>query len=152
MGIGDMSTIGYAAQRYLDGLTGIGFDIAARLAPGIAEAEVYRQLAYRGAARVGRDSRLVRLEERLPRRRTLCPRAPECNRLSRLLYNDDKSPRKEKAAQLAFFGIANAYCEANNFDISPEADGGAGPVDFKISKGYEYRVVVEMKLSSNSNL
>lgn len=76
----------------------------------------------------------------------------EDNRLSRLLYNDDKSPRKEKAAQLAFFGIANAYCEANDFDISPEADGGAGPVDFKISRGYEYRVVVEMKLSSNSNL
>lgn len=76
----------------------------------------------------------------------------EDNRLSRLLYNDDKSPRKEKAAQLAFFGIANAYCEANDFDITPEADGGAGPVDFKISKGYQYRVVVEMKLSSNSNL
>src|SRR5258708_40044779 len=32
----------------------------------------------------------------------------EDNRLSRLLYNDDKSPRKEKTAQLAFFGIANA--------------------------------------------
>jgi hypothetical protein len=76
----------------------------------------------------------------------------EDNRLSRLLYNDDKSPRKEKVAQLAFFGIANAYCEANDFDISPEADGGSGPVDFKISSGYQYRVVVEMKLSSNSNL
>ena len=44
------------------------------------------------------------------------------------------------------------YCDANDFDITPEADGGAGPVDFKISKGYQYRVVVEMKLSSNSNL
>jgi hypothetical protein len=76
----------------------------------------------------------------------------EDNRLSRLLYNDDKSPRKEKVAQLAFFGIANAYCEANDFDVSPEADGGAGPVDFKLSNGYHYRVVVEMKLSSNSNL
>ncbi len=76
----------------------------------------------------------------------------ENNRLSRLLYNDDNSPRKEKVAQLAFFGIANAYCEANDFDVSPEADGGSGPVDFKISKGYQYRVVVEMKLSSNSNL
>jgi hypothetical protein len=87
--------------------------------------------------------------------KTICARFKELvedNRLSRLLYNDDKSPRKEKAAQLAFFGIANAYCEANDFDISPEADGGAGPVDFKISKGYQYRVVVEMKLSSNSSL
>lgn len=76
----------------------------------------------------------------------------EDNRLSRLLYNDDKSPRKEKVAQLAFFGIANAYCEANDFDVSPEADGGSGPVDFKLSKGYHYRAVVEMKLSSNSKL
>jgi hypothetical protein len=63
----------------------------------------------------------------------------ETNRLSRLLYKDDGSRRPEKIAQLAFYGLAEAYCEVNNFDVSPEADAGAGPVDFKISSGYDYR-------------
>jgi hypothetical protein len=87
--------------------------------------------------------------------KTICERFKhlvEENRLSRLLYNDDGSPRKEKTAQLAFYGLADAYCDANDLDISPEADGGAGPVDFKISRGYNFRETVEMKLSSNPNL
>jgi hypothetical protein len=79
-------------------------------------------------------------------------RLVEDNRYSRLLYNDDRTPRKEKIAQLAFFGLADAYCEANRLDISPEADAGVGPVDFKISHGYDYRVTIELKLSSNPNL
>ena len=37
-------------------------------------------------------------------------------------------------AQLAFFGLRHAYCEANDLDISPEPDAGVGPMDFKISK------------------
>jgi hypothetical protein len=53
---------------------------------------------------------------------------------------------------LLFFGIANAYCEANDLDISRESNGGRGPVDFKFSKGYELRVVVEVKLTSNNSL
>jgi hypothetical protein len=43
-----MSKIGAVAQRYLDGLTRIGFGIAPRLAPGIPEEEVRRQLASAG--------------------------------------------------------------------------------------------------------
>ncbi|HXT68542.1 MAG TPA: hypothetical protein VN700_02230 [Vicinamibacterales bacterium] len=76
----------------------------------------------------------------------------EANRLSRLLYNDNGEPKKEKAAQLVFYAIADAYCQANNLDISPEVDGGAGSVDFKFSKGYSLRINVEIKLSSNSQL
>jgi hypothetical protein len=76
----------------------------------------------------------------------------EMHRLGRLLYNDDGSPRREKAAQLTFFGLADAYCSSNDFDISPESDGGSGPVDFKFSQGHDAKVVVEMKLSSNSSL
>ena len=37
-------------------------------------------------------------------------------------------------------------------DISPEADSGAGPVDFKFSDGYEAKVLVEIKLSTNPKL
>jgi len=76
----------------------------------------------------------------------------ESNRLYRLLYNDNGTPRREKAAQLALFGIADAYCEANNLDISPEADSGNGPVDFKFSRGYNCKILAEVKLSSNSKL
>jgi hypothetical protein len=44
---------------------------------------------------------------------------------------------------------ALSYCDANDLDISPEADTGRGPVDFKLSQGASKRVLVEMKLSTN---
>ena len=69
--------------------------------------------------------------------------------LWRELWHEDKH-RNESAAQRMFFGIADVYCKYNNIDITPESDSGAGPVDFKFSKGYESRVVVEVKLSSNT--
>jgi hypothetical protein len=87
--------------------------------------------------------------------RTLCARFRELvenNRLSRVLYNDDGSRRREKAAQLFFFALASFYCEANNLDVSPESDAGAGPVDFKVSVGHQANVTVEVKLTSNPNL
>lgn len=76
----------------------------------------------------------------------------EENRMSRLFYNDDGTPRKEKIAQLSFYGLCYAYCTANNLDISPETDAGAGPVDFKLSHGMSLRATVEVKLSSNNKL
>lgn len=76
----------------------------------------------------------------------------EDNRLSRILYNDDGTRRHERIAQLGFFAVADAYCHANDLDLSPEANAGIGPVDFKISGGYESRVNVEIKLSSNPHL
>lgn len=75
----------------------------------------------------------------------------ENNGLSALLY-DNKKPKHESAAQLLFFGIADAYCTANNIDLSRECNAGRGPVDFKLSKGAEDKIVVEVKLTSNNQL
>lgn len=59
-------------------------------------------------------------------------------------------PKKERAAQLIYYAISDSFCKANDLDISPEANMGGGPVDFKFSKGYNARVLVEMKRSSGS--
>ncbi len=76
----------------------------------------------------------------------------ENNALSSLLYESSGKPKKEEAAQKVFYGIADAYCSANNLDLSREANAGRGPVDFKMSKGYRGRVVVEAKLTTNQQL
>ncbi len=75
----------------------------------------------------------------------------EDRRLSKELYHAGE-PRPERAAQRLFFAVAHAYCKANNLDLTPEADTGNGPVDFKVSNGYNGRVLVEIKLSRNSKL
>ncbi|MPQ58845.1 hypothetical protein [Duganella sp. FT27W] len=59
-------------------------------------------------------------------------------------------PKKERASQLIYFAIADCFCKANDIDISPEANMGGGPIDFKFSKGYEARVLVEMKRSNGT--
>jgi hypothetical protein len=71
-----------------------------------------------------------------------------------LFYRDDActKPKREEAAQKLFFGVADAYCQSNNLDLSPEVNAGRGQVDFKISRGYNSRVLVETKLTSNSRL
>ena len=58
----------------------------------------------------------------------------EKRRLSEELYHEG-DPRPEKSAQRLFFAVAHAYCKANNLDLTPEADTGNGPVDFKMSSG-----------------
>ncbi|EMH5470203.1 TPA: hypothetical protein SMF82_002737 [Serratia marcescens] len=68
------------------------------------------------------------------------------------LWSEEGEPRKEKAVQRLLFTVAYSYCKANNLDISPESDSGNGPVDFKISKGFNKKIVVEIKLSTNSSL
>ncbi|QHO76521.1 hypothetical protein ACH79_31780 [Bradyrhizobium sp. CCBAU 051011] len=68
----------------------------------------------------------------------------------RLLWNDDKSPKREIAFQALFSGVIIPFCQANNIDISKEANIGRGPVDFKFSQGYSSRVLLEAKLASNS--
>ncbi|MRU16504.1 hypothetical protein FDP25_13760 [Roseovarius sp. A21] len=75
----------------------------------------------------------------------------EDRRFSEELYHAG-APRPEKAAQRLFFAVAHAYCKANNLDLTPEADTGNGPVDFKVSQGYAGRVLVEIKLSRNGKL
>jgi len=67
-----------------------------------------------------------------------------------LYYNGE--PRPEKSAQMIFFAAAHSYCKANNLDITPEAETGTGPVDFKVASGYQGRVLVEIKLSTNKKL
>lgn len=76
----------------------------------------------------------------------------EDNGLWRHLYNDDGTNRNERAIQLLFYGIADAYCKANDIDLSPETNSGRGPVDFKLSRGVGEKVLVEVKLTSNSQL
>lgn len=66
------------------------------------------------------------------------------------LWDDTDKPRREKAAQRLLFTVAYSYCKANNLDLTPEADSGNGPVDFKVSRGFDTKIVVEVKLSTNS--
>lgn len=77
----------------------------------------------------------------------------ENNGLWELLYDNEKRKTKhERAAQLLFFGIADGYCTANNLDLTRESNAGRGSVDFKLSTGANYKVVVEVKLTSNPQL
>jgi len=64
----------------------------------------------------------------------------------------DEAPRHESTVQNLFFSMATAFCEAFDLDITPEANAGNGPVDFKLSKGIRNKVVVEFKLSTNTSL
>ena len=59
-------------------------------------------------------------------------------------------PKKERASQLIYYAIADVFCKANDVDISPEANMGGGPIDFKFSRGYQARVLVEMKRSGGT--
>lgn len=68
------------------------------------------------------------------------------------LYDDNGMSLNESHSQNLFFGIADSYCKANNIDISRENNNGNGPVDFKISKGYKNKTIVEIKKSSNNQL
>ncbi len=68
------------------------------------------------------------------------------------LWDEAGKPRKEKASQRLLFAVAYSYCKANNIDLTPEADAGNGPVDFKLSHGFDAKIVVEVKLSTNSSL
>jgi hypothetical protein len=69
------------------------------------------------------------------------------------LWDENQSiHRNEKASQRMFFAISDSYCKANNLALTPEADTGNGPVDFKISQGSNEVVLVEIKLSTNNIL
>lgn len=77
----------------------------------------------------------------------------ENNGLWEVLWNDSKTKhRKERIAQKLFYSVAENYCDANNLDISPESNAGRGPVDFKMSRGSNEKVVVEVKYSNSSSL
>ena len=61
----------------------------------------------------------------------------------------DLENKKEDSWQNAFFLYCKRTCAENNIDISPEAETGLGPVDFKLSRGHNFKILIEMKLSSN---
>ena len=75
----------------------------------------------------------------------------EIARISKDLYDDEGNPKREGYAQRIFRMIADVYCEQSDVDLSPESDKGAGPVDFKLSRGKD-KITVELKLSTNSKL
>jgi hypothetical protein len=74
--------------------------------------------------------------------------------LNKELFKDSvfAHPKHESTAQRLFFSVAYVYCKSNNIDISPEIDTGNGKIDFKFSAGFDKRVLVEIKLSTNSKL
>ena len=76
----------------------------------------------------------------------------EHNGLNKELYRSNKKPRHESTSQRLFFAVAYSYCEANNIGVSPEIDTGNGKIDFQFSAGFEERVLVEVKLSTNQNV
>ena len=59
-------------------------------------------------------------------------------------------PKRERAAQLIFFAIAEGYCRAHGMDNISEPNFGGGPVDFVFGDGQKSRVLVEMKKSTGS--
>ncbi|MFD2562643.1 hypothetical protein [Aquimarina rubra] len=77
----------------------------------------------------------------------------ENNGLYKLIYENDKvSIKHENVPQKLFFSISQVYCIANNIDVSPETNSGAGSVDFKFSVGFKQKVNVELKYSKNPKL
>ncbi|MBT3236878.1 MAG: hypothetical protein HN353_13065 [Bdellovibrionales bacterium] len=76
----------------------------------------------------------------------------EDNGLWEVLFDKDRKPRKERISQRIFFSIADYQCKVNNVDISPESNAGLGPVDFKLSRGSNEKVVIEVKLTSNPKM
>ena len=58
--------------------------------------------------------------------------------------------KKEAAWQSAFFLYIKQIFTKYNIDINPEVELGRGPIDFKFSEGEKFKVLVEMKLSTNS--
>ncbi len=79
-------------------------------------------------------------------------KAVEDNGSNKLLYGvrDGKlKPYHEEVAQLIFFAVADSYCKDRNILLSRESNSGPGSVDFSLGTGYDTKVLVELKKSSN---
>ncbi|MGN6686923.1 MAG: hypothetical protein ACTHK1_05230 [Actinomycetales bacterium] len=63
----------------------------------------------------------------------------------RLLWNSDGSEKNEDAAQLLFMGMAREYLRLYGVEVDREVELGRGPVDFKVSAGYNIRLLIEVK-------
>ena len=73
----------------------------------------------------------------------------EKNGLNKLFYNDDGTRKHESAIQLLFYGLSDAYCNANNIPLVRESNSGRGPLDFRFATSYDNSVIVEVKKSTN---
>lgn len=73
------------------------------------------------------------------------------NVLKRNLLYTNLKPRNEYAWQSLFRCYTDVCLKQVNLDISPEAQTGRGPIDFKISEGADFKVLIEIKLSRNPN-
>jgi hypothetical protein len=67
-----------------------------------------------------------------------------------LLWVNDM-PRGERHVQRLFQTSAVLACQLHDVDISPESNAGRGPVDFKMSKGWKLRALVETKLAKSTS-
>jgi len=65
---------------------------------------------------------------------------------------DDTLPVHEDAAQILFNIVADQVCQESNVMLSREPKTAPGAVDFTLGTGYDNKVVVEIKKSTNSNL
>ena len=75
----------------------------------------------------------------------------ESNRMSKLLFPHNQSV-DESYVQRLFYFMSILYCEVNNVDINRETNPGCGELDFKFSSGAHKKVIIEIKLSSSSQL
>jgi hypothetical protein len=75
----------------------------------------------------------------------------ENNGLWNLFYDSNGRVKHESAIQLLFYGIADAYCHANDIMIARETNSGRGPVDFKFGTNMQNSVLVEVKKSTNTS-
>jgi len=66
----------------------------------------------------------------------------------RLFYLEGKPIKKESDLQLLF----RLTWYATKSDVNSEVNNGRGPVDYKISRGFKDKTLVEFKLASNSKL
>ncbi|MFC4356213.1 hypothetical protein ACFO0S_14220 [Chryseomicrobium palamuruense] len=72
--------------------------------------------------------------------------------LNLLLWNDDKTPKNEKSVQSLFYNTIAPFCIRKRVNVSREVNNGRGPIDFKFVYNHDYKVLMEIKLLSNTNI
>lgn len=85
-----------------------------------------------------------------------------CNHFKHLLENknyfdilfdkNNNKPKPEGVVQRIFETAISLYLDKNNIDIAPESHTGRGSIDFKLSRGSNLKVLVELKLSHNNKI
>lgn len=74
------------------------------------------------------------------------------NRGADITLKDNNEPKGETAIQVALYEMMRGYFYKDDIDVSREAWTGRGPVDFKFSRGFNLKIFLELKLTSNKNL